>query len=182
MWTSDLLLCAGEYYLGTKLSRLLNLRDLIRDDDADHACPGEKTIWIRPRSLQRKLHKLRGSSPTGSPTHKKPRLSLFNFLPPSQCRPLEVKSGPSEVNKYAREQRLPLGQNVLNCWRNMTDLPELRNLAKDFLGMTATSAPSERAFSHAGILYSPKRAKLNEKTFSRLMLIRCNQQQLQKMV
>jgi len=42
------------------------------------------------------------------------------------------------------------------------------------LGMTATSAPSERVFSHADELYSSKRANLGVRTFAILMLMRMN--------
>ena len=48
------------------------------------------------------------------------------------------------------------------------------NSARELLGMTATSAPSERVFSHAGELYSAKRANLGVQTFAILMLMKMN--------
>jgi len=46
--------------------------------------------------------------------------------------------------------------------------------ALELLGMTATSAPSERVFGHAGEVYSEKRAKLGVRIFGILMLVRMN--------
>jgi len=48
--------------------------------------------------------------------------------------------------------------------------PYLKAAARELLGMTARSAPSERVFSHAGELYSKKRADLVARIFAILML------------
>jgi len=47
---------------------------------------------------------------------------------------------------------------VLGCWKSELRFPHLKAAARELLGMTTTSAPSERVFSHAGELYSKKRA------------------------
>jgi len=49
---------------------------------------------------------------------------------------------------------------VLGYWRNEHRFPYLRAAARELLDMTATSAPPERVFSHAGELYSKKCANL----------------------
>jgi len=41
-----------------------------------------------------------------------------------------------------------------------TNIPYLKAAAQELQGMTTTSVPSEQVFSHAGELYSAKRAKL----------------------
>jgi len=40
--------------------------------------------------------------------------------------------------------------------------PYLKAATREVLGMTTTSVPSEQVFSHAGELYSKKRANLGE--------------------
>jgi len=61
---------------------------------------------------------------------------------------------------------------VPGCWKNEHRFPYLTAAAPELLGMTATSSPSERVFSHAGELYSEKRANLGVRIFAILMLIR----------
>ena len=64
--------------------------------------------------------------------------------------------------------------DVLSYWKSENRFPHLKGAARELLGMTATSAPSERVFSHAGELYSAKRAKLGVQTFAILMFMRMN--------
>jgi len=49
---------------------------------------------------------------------------------------------------------------VLGCWKSELRFPHLKTAAREILGMTAASAPSEQVFSHVGELYSAKRANL----------------------
>ena len=70
------------------------------------------------------------------------------------------------LNKFA--------QPVLGYSKNEHHFPYLKATAKDLLGMTATSALSERVFSHAGELYSAKRADLGAEIFATPLLIRMN--------
>jgi len=55
---------------------------------------------------------------------------------------------------------------VLGYLKNEHHFPYLKAAAREFLGMTATSALSERVFSHAGELHSAKRADLGEGFFA----------------
>jgi len=55
-----------------------------------------------------------------------------------------------------------LRTTVLRYWKNELCFPisYLKAAAREFLGMTTTSTPSEQVCSHAGELYSGKRANL----------------------
>ena len=64
--------------------------------------------------------------------------------------------------------------DVLSHWKSENCFPHLKAAARELLGMTATSAPSERVFSHAGKLYSVKRANLGVQTFAIFMPMRMN--------
>jgi len=46
-----------------------------------------------------------------------------------------------------------------NC-KSELRFPYLKAATREFLGITTTSAPSERVFNHAGELYSKKRTNL----------------------
>jgi len=58
--------------------------------------------------------------------------------------------------------------------KNEHRLPYLMAAARELLGMIAISSPSKRGFSHAGELYSEKRASLGVRICAILMLIRMN--------
>jgi len=70
------------------------------------------------------------------------------------------------MNHYTR-----LGTHILGYWKNEHRFPYLKAAARELLGMTATSALSEWVFSHAGELYSVKRANLCVRTFAILMIM-----------
>jgi len=67
-----------------------------------------------------------------------------------------------------------LRTTVLGYWKKEQCFPYLKATRRELLGMSATSAPSERVFSHVGELYSAKRANLGLRIFAILMLMRMN--------
>ncbi|CAK8687950.1 unnamed protein product [Clavelina lepadiformis] len=63
-------------------------------------------------------------------------------------------------------------EDPLMYWKKKSEeLPTLATLAKDYLGLTATSAPSERISSIAG---NARRNLLGSETLRTLMFIKCN--------
>lgn len=54
--------------------------------------------------------------------------------------------------------------------------PELVTYAKYILAIPATSAPIERIFSVGGAILAPKRRKMKDSLFHKLIFIRCNQE------
>jgi len=70
-----------------------------------------------------------------------------------------------EIQKYMQEKVLYNKSNPLQFWKDAeaTDkYPNLRKLAKKYLCIPATSAPTERLFSSAGLVITKKRNRLND--------------------
>ena len=107
---------------------------------------------------------------------------LFSFMPLTTLRKKrKIASGLTEENivrddveRYFAAECESMDCDVLSYWKSENRFPHLNAAARELLGMTATSAPSERVFSHAGELYSAKRANLGVQTFAILMLMRIN--------
>ena len=79
-----------------------------------------------------------------------------------------------EVLQYFGEHPLSK-ENPLPCWKtNAARYPTLAKLAKSFLGIPATSTPSEHLFSAAGNIASKCRASLSSKHFDMLTFLHCN--------
>jgi len=65
---------------------------------------------------------------------------------------------------------------VLGHWKSRHRFLYLKAVARELLGMqTAISVPSERVFSHAGNMYSKKRANFGIRIFAIHMLMTTNQ-------
>jgi hypothetical protein len=82
----------------------------------------------------------------------------------------------SELRIYRRERILKHTAsdpaNPLIWWKNHdTQYPVLSKLAKQFLGVPATSAPSERIFSAAGNIITKKRNRLKPDISSVLVFL-----------
>ena len=58
-----------------------------------------------------------------------------------------------------------IGKDVMNWWKNHAETyPNLSRLARDYLGISATSASSERLFSSGSNLITDKRNRLKDDT------------------
>ena len=98
---------------------------------------------------------------------KKPK--LFDFLAEG-LKKKKPKNSEKEVEIYFAEDILHFDEDPLTFWKKkLEELPTLAVLAKDFLELTATSAPAERLFSIAGNFYTAKRNLLGTDTFRSLM-------------
>jgi len=104
---------------------------------------------------------------------KKPK--IFDFMS-SGVEKKKRKNSVCEVQSYLEEDVMPFDEDPLLYWkRNKEKLPTLAKLAKEYLGLTATSAPAERLFSIAGNFYTAKRNLLGPNTFRSLVFIKCNE-------
>lgn len=66
-----------------------------------------------------------------------------------------------EIIQYQKEKSLSLTGNPLEWWKeHQMFYPYLSNLAKQYLGIPATSVPSERVFSTTGDIITAQRAAL----------------------
>jgi len=81
----------------------------------------------------------------------------------------------TEVKQYFAQQRIPRTNSPLVWWRNNAHLyPTVARIAKRFLGAPATSVPSERLFSSAGLIYSDRRNRLLPERAEMLLSIKYN--------
>ena len=76
-----------------------------------------------------------------------------------------------DIIRYLAEPELaPTREDPLQWWvKRKSDYPNLWKMARDLLGIPATSTPSERIFSRAGDLYRKKRNRLLGETAQALM-------------
>ncbi|XP_052123535.1 uncharacterized protein LOC127749443 [Frankliniella occidentalis] len=88
--------------------------------------------------------------------------------------PRDDEEHPDEVEAYL-EASFPLveGKDVLKFWEKEAHrFPKLAKLAKEVLCIPASSASSERAFSIAGLIISPRRSLLSAKHLDDMLVIR----------
>ena len=103
---------------------------------------------------------------------KKPK--LFDFIAEGSKKKTPKNSG-REIEIYFAEDILHFDEDPLTFWKKKSEeLPTLAVLAKEFLGLTATSTPAERLLSIAGNFYTAKKNLLGTDTFHSLMFIKCN--------
>jgi len=80
-----------------------------------------------------------------------------------------------EVAGYSREPPADINTNPLAWWKsNGARYPRLAVLALKYLGIPATSVPSERIFSKAGEIVSRRRASLKPSTVDMLVFLSKN--------
>ena len=81
----------------------------------------------------------------------------------------------SELDLYLREGGIPLHGCPLLWWRERKDrYPVLFEMARVYLAVPASSAPSERVFSAAKLVLNDKRKQLLEGRLARLIFMKRN--------
>jgi hypothetical protein len=80
-----------------------------------------------------------------------------------------------EVAEYLSEDKISFNQNPFEWWAGKkSKYPVLAKIARKYLAIPATSTPSERLFSDAGNLLSPKRSRMNAEFFKRMIFLKRN--------
>ena len=80
-----------------------------------------------------------------------------------------------EVDKYLAETPLSHDDNCLEWWkRNSSRFPAVAELAKQYLCIPATSVPSERIFSTAGLTITQQRSSLKPENADMLIFLNKN--------
>ena len=83
------------------------------------------------------------------------------------------RNGRSELEDYLKEQVTT--SDPLKWWEtNCTKFPRISNLAKKYLSIPATSVPSERVFSVAGLTVTKLRASLDADTVDQIIFLNKN--------
>ena len=59
-----------------------------------------------------------------------------------------------------------------------SQLRVLKNVVKKIFSIQASSAPTERTFSQAGLIMSPRRTRMSDEVFQSLVFLRINQQMI----
>jgi len=79
---------------------------------------------------------------------------------------------PNELNLYLKSSVVRLSDNPLHLWKDMKSVyPILSNIAIKYLSTVATSVPSERLFSKAGLTLSNRRNRLTPKHLNKLLFL-----------
>jgi hAT family C-terminal dimerisation region len=79
----------------------------------------------------------------------------------------------NELSGYLNSPVVPKKTKPLDWWRaNESEYPCLAAMARDYLGIPATSAPIERVFSTGADLVHPKRNGLSEDTIKTVMCLK----------
>lgn len=121
------------------------------------------------------------SLPTLSPA-KKPRSdedSFFDDVVFMREEPAPIQSSEArarlEMERYCAEPPCPMDGDSLEWWQaRRPAYPLLSSLAARYLGIPATSVPSERVFSCAGNLVTKKRAALRPDNVEMLLFLHYN--------
>ena len=78
-----------------------------------------------------------------------------------------------EFNSYLLLPRVPSKTNILQWWASRkSDYPILAKLARKYLSIPATSVPSERLFSSAGLTITEKRTRLNPQFVESILFLK----------
>jgi hypothetical protein len=81
----------------------------------------------------------------------------------------------SELESYLTEPSIPLNRDPLSWWKdNQHRYPRLSVLASKYMTVPATSVPSERVFSAAGLVVNRLRSRLSPEHVDMLLFLRKN--------
>lgn len=78
------------------------------------------------------------------------------------------------LKQYLELPHLPRKRDPLDFWKTCTVLPELQKLQEKYLGIPATSVPSERVFSKAGQITNQRRNRLSAKNLDQIIFLNVN--------
>jgi hypothetical protein len=85
---------------------------------------------------------------------------------------LEDSGFPSELNLYLKSSHARLSDDPLLIWKDMCKVyPILSKVALKYLIPVATSVPSERLFSKAGLTLNKQRNRLTSKHLNQLLFL-----------
>ena len=120
---------------------------------------------------------------SGEPNAKKKKETAMSFLlgttASSSQSTEEDKSGKAEFDRFKREPQLHHDECALLWWKsNQERFPVISKVARQLLCVLATSVPSERIFSTAGLVVSNLRSSLKSENTDMLIFLNKNLQPL----
>ena len=95
--------------------------------------------------------------------------------------PTQVSRVKSEAHRYLELPAAPMNTDPLEWWAaNEINFPALSVMARQYLGVPATSASAERLFSLAGRAFDDLRQCMKEEMLEILMWARINKEKRQR--
>ena len=80
-----------------------------------------------------------------------------------------------QVRLFLAQPNIPLEASPLAWWRdNAAQFPDVAAVARRYLGAPATSVPSKRLFSSAGLIYTDRRNRLLRERAEQLLFVKHN--------
>ena len=102
--------------------------------------------------------------------------SMAHLAGPAQP-PARAPSVKSEVERYLELPAVDMKTDLLEWWaENDIKFPALSVMARQYLGVPATSASAERLFSIAGRSFDDLRQRMKEEMLEMLMWARINRE------
>jgi hypothetical protein len=79
----------------------------------------------------------------------------------------------TELQRYLSQEQLPCDLDIYQCWKaKQFDYPIVACIAKDYLPIPATSAPSECVFSQGGDIVTKKRNRLTRDSIRMIVCLK----------
>lgn len=104
---------------------------------------------------------------------KKKKSQKYNLIFASFKKPTNPAT--DEVNEYLALKEISIESDPLVWWYGQQEqFPVLSKLAKKYLAVYACSTSSERLFSDAGNLLTPKRTRMSPKLFKKIIFLKRN--------
>ena len=143
-------------------------------------------ITIIEESLEAEPTTSTSREESGEPNAKKKKETAMSFLlgttASSSQSTKEDKSGKAEFDRFKREPQLHHDKCALLWWKsNQERFPVISKVARQLLCVPATSVPSERIFSTAGLVVSNLRSSLKSENTDMLIFLNKNLQPLKIM-
>ena len=101
--------------------------------------------------------------------------SAMSFLLGTSCESTSTLKWRDEILQFRREPQMHHDSNLLNWWKvNESRFPTLAKMARCYLCVPATSVPSERVFSTAGLVINDRRSSLSPENVDMLIFLSKN--------
>ncbi|XP_061571822.1 E3 SUMO-protein ligase ZBED1-like [Cololabis saira] len=174
-----------EKYSDPSTNNLLDMAGLVDPRFKITYCTGEKVEDIKSRAITEMEAMLSKSdqglsqdatvSHPAQPPRNKSLGSFFKTAATPSATISQRERIEKELSAYLQSEIVDSEANPLQWWNNHEEMfPNLKNVAKKYLCVPATSSPSERVFSTSGNIVTCHRASLKPDAVDRLVFLAQN--------